>query len=230
MSKLYNEIMEEIEVTEEMRERILKNIRTLGMIKQEDFEIETYKNSHKNRKNRKICWSGTAKKYLVAAACFVVLLVGIWIVPKIFQPENELPDPDTGLLSPVSDIAECSSIEELSEKTGVEIAELSEFPFRLQSAKYYAYWGELAQIEYLGEDGETVLYRKSKGEKDNSGDYNLYEVTAVVEMEDVNITLKGYGENYNLAIWQKDGYVSSLSFSEGMEKDKILPVIKSSFR
>ncbi len=54
-------------------------------------------------------------------------------------------------------------VEELSEKVGFEVGELSGFPFPVQSVSYYVYWGELAQVEYLGEDGESILYRKSRG-------------------------------------------------------------------
>lgn len=234
LSESYHRIMEKIEVTDEMRERILKNIQAAGCAKK-DSELSSgiQEGCHdflRGGKNPRWNLSGTAKRYLAVAACFVILLVGMVAVLKVSQPVEESPDPNHLVLGPAGDIVECFSVEELSEKVGFEVGELSGFPFPVQSVSYYVYWGELAQVEYLGEDGESILYRKSRGEGDNSGDYNSYANVVTEEVEGIEVTLKGDGEKYTLALWQKDGYSVSFNSSEGMAREEILDVVKAAFR
>ena len=76
LKKRYDEVMDKIEVTSEMRGRILGNIQKL--------ELETAP------KNNVIPFPNL-KKYLSVATCFVVLLVGAFVAGNmtgIFQPNN----------------------------------------------------------------------------------------------------------------------------------------------
>lgn len=144
-------------------------------------------------------------------------------ISKVNDAEKKLPGDIVA--NPVGDIIECSSAEELSQKIGFEITDLQKIPFELKSTVYCLYWGELAQIEYNG-DGESIIFRKSVGDRDNSGDYNSYENVVDIEIHGATVSLKGNGDLYTLAVWQKNGYAYSLSLSSGMTKQTIISVIE----
>ena len=102
---------------------------------------------------------------------------------------------DNPILAPNNDIVKVSSIEELSNTVGCEV----ESPFVAEQIEYTAYWQEMAQISYTGK-GQTLIYRKSVGEEDNSGDYTDYQNCIEVEINTISVQLKGNAETFNLAI------------------------------
>lgn len=73
----------------------------------------------------------------------------------------------------------------------------------------------LAQVEYRGENDQTVLLRKSQGTEDNSGDFNQYPDVETLTVADADVTLKGADGRFTLALWQKDGFSHSLNLSQG---------------
>ena len=66
--------------------------------------------------------------------------------------------------------------------------------------------------------GLYLLFPKGIGSGDISGDYNSYQQTQTIDIQNVEIVLKGEQGIYRLAIWQKDGYAYSLSISEGADE------------
>ena len=205
LSKSYDEIMDKIEVTDEMRERILNNIQTADLPK----------------KSNVIPFSRLSR-YLSIAACLALLIVGAVAVPKLFHGNDNQPDDE--LTATIPDIAECSSASELSDMVGFPVTDIPSLPFTATSTTYTSYWKELAQIEYAGSD-ETLLYRKSMEDGDNSGDYNEYETVTDATISDISVTLKGNGGLYQLAIWQKDGYSYSISLTSSMTEQELLALV-----
>ena len=120
-------------------------------------------------------------------------------------------------------IEECSSIETLSGKVGFLVEELSGLPFTVDHTEYLSYWGDMAEIDYQGAD-ETACYRKSKGEEDNSGDYNEYAEVQILEADGFSVTVKGENGTYRLAIWQRGGYSYSLSLEKGADAATFLKI------
>ena len=47
-------------------------------------------------------------------------------------------------------------------------------PFEMEQTEYTSYWQEMAQVSYTRE-GQTLIYRKSVGKEDNSGNYTNYQ-------------------------------------------------------
>ncbi len=205
MSKSYDEIMDKIEVTDEMRQRILNNIQTADLPK----------------KSNVIPFSRLSR-YLSIAACLALLIVGAVAVPKLFHGNDNQPDDE--LTATIPDITECSSASELSDMVGFPVTDIPSLPFTATSTTYISYWKELAEIEYTG-NNETLLYRKSMEDGDNSGDYNEYETVTGTTVSDIHVTLKGNGGLYQLAIWQKDGYSYSISLTSGMTEQELLALI-----
>lgn len=199
MKKRYDEVMGKIEVTSEMRGRILGNIQKM--------EFETAPKSN-------VIPFPNLKKYLSVAACFVVLLAGAFVVgnmTSIFRPN------DPPVLTPGDGIVEVSTVDELSAHVGFEVEELNGLPFAVKETTYTAYWQELAEICYTGGD-QTATFRKSVGTEDNSGDYSDYPTVQKIEIGSLPVTLKGSGDEYTLAIWSADGYAYSISLSDGISE------------
>ena len=201
LNKKYDEVMEHIEVTPEMRQRILKNVQQADVTKQTSPKIIPFPR-----------W----KQLATIAACLAVVLTGILTVPQLLNPRIEDPYVD---FNPVADIVEVNSIEALSEELGFPVNEMKNLPFQVENATYTAYWKEMAEITYSG-DGQMAVYRKGVGSSDVSGDYNIYSSEIEMRIDDYDVTLKGNDNVYSLAIWTDDDYSYSLSLSDGKSESE----------
>ena len=201
MGKAYDDIMEQVEVTEEMQARILSNIRTQKIHREK--KILRYR-----------------KPLAYAAAGLLLIMVGVSYLPKV---QKNGPETVSEQFFVGNGIEECSSIETLSGKVGFLVEELSGLPFTVDHTEYLSYWGDMAEIDYQGAD-ETACYRKSKGEEDNSGDYNEYAEVRILEADGFSVTVKGENGTYRLAIWQRGGYSYSLSLEKGADAATFLKI------
>lgn len=204
MRKAYQEIMDKVEVTEDMRQRILQNMQAPAVV----------------RRKPGILPLRTRRALLTAAACLVLLISGF----SVFGQNFFRPAPSVELAGPVFDVVECDSVGELSENVGFAVQELSALPFEPAARTYCAFWGELAQITYSGGD-EMLVYRISPGTEENSGDCNEYEETVLEERNAVSVTLKGSGGRYHLAVWQKDGFSYSIHAETGLTLSQMLEMV-----
>ena len=153
MKKRYNEIMDHIEVTDEMRTRILTNLREADLAKSAQTKIVQF---------------SSIRKYLFAAACFAVLLLGVLTLPGLLGHGPQRP---AEVLNPGADIVDAASVEDLPGMVNFEAEEVTGLPFTPDSERYTAFGSDMAQIMYEGE-GQACTFRKSVGIDDNSGDYN----------------------------------------------------------
>lgn len=199
MKRKYDEIMEHIEVTPEIRQRVLRRIR----------EEHISPPAHKDLPVPKL------KKYLAAAACFVLLLAGTAILPQILDRGEQNPPP----LAAGYGIEEAASLQELAELTGFAITEEFQLPFTPAETAYASYWRELAQIEYSGE-GQSAVFRKSMGTEDNSGDFSSYDHSAELILDGHSVLLKGNDGAYSLAIWTDGEYAYSLRLSQTVTEEE----------
>lgn len=190
LNKKYKEAMNHIEVDEEMRQRIMSRVR-------EENETE---------KKFRISIFSFQKQILTLATC-LLLVIGIHLVSKIGDHANQ----------PVVDgnqIVSASSIEELSEIVGFHVKELEEIPFDVEEISYIAYGSDMAETIYSSET-QSVTFRMSKGQEDNSGDYNSYTHETEMKYNNQEIILKGMDAHYTLAIWHDSTYSYSISLTEG---------------
>ncbi len=200
MKKRYDEVMDRIEVTDEMRGRILDNIQRM------DIEVTP---------ERKVIPFQKIRKYVSVAACFVVLLAGAFAaghMAGIFQPDDRNVSVGNG-------VAEVDTPEQLAAAVGFDVEELDTLPFEVESTAYISYWSKLAEITYTG-NGQTVTFRKSEGTENNSGDYSAYSAVKEINIGSLAVTLKGNGETYPLAIWSADGYAYSIRLSDGISESE----------
>ena len=197
MKKRYNEIMDRIEVADEMRERILHNLREADLTKPA---------------RKKAVQFSSIKKYLSVAACFVILLVGVLTLPGLLGREPQQP---AEVLNPGADIVDAANLEELSGMVGFEVEEATGLPFTPEKEGYTAFGTDMAQITYEGQ-GQTCTFRKSVGNEDNSGDYNAYPVVEELPVGEVTATLKGTADGFTLAIWSDGACSYSMQLSDGL--------------
>ena len=186
----YDEVMEKLEVTPEMRARILQN-------------VETQMAEPRKKPNR-------LRRFAALAACLAILLVGAMALPKFISS----PVPEESETMIANGMVEVTSKEELSEAVGFPVKSAQSLPFFPQSIYYTSYWGELAHIAYAN-GGSTAWFRPSLGEEDNSGDWNEYPAKESFTVNGCAVTLKGEADSYTLAIWRDGTYSYSLSLSAG---------------
>lgn len=228
----YKEIMDKLEVTEEMKERILKNV-------QEKFS------DHSSMSYRKPSLVQFYRKYIAVAASFFILLASVFLFSNLIK-ENSSKDPQNLIkedpskdpppiidepeylpgVSGIGGIEEKASIEELSEAVHFDVVDIdiSKLPFEVSKRIYESYWGEMAEITYMGEN-EQLVYRKAVGDEDISGDYNTYTKEKNLIIDDKTITLKGNGKKYNLAIWTYGKFSYSLYYENGLSKKELIKII-----
>lgn len=207
--KSYGDIINRIEMNNEMKNRILKNIQN-----------DNYKSNYLSKRINFY----DIKEYVIIAACFV-LLVGITVyVPKYMSMGKEQVNSARMMSAPV-DIIEYASAEELSNALGFEMNDIS-VPFDVLDTTYTEYFNNLGQIYYNGEN-QSLTLRKSLGEYDNSGDYTQYTNIVDVVGDGIDMTLKGNSEAYNLALWQKDGFSYSLRFANAVSREEFVNIINN---
>lgn len=206
LSKSYKKIMEKIEVTEEMRSRILENVQNRVI-------------SEEAERSDKIVPAFKWKKLSCYAACILLLLVCAVTLPRI---GNQGP----GNMVVAPSVTDCSSLNELSHAAGFAVQEITALPFEAESISYTWFDDAIAEIVYEGKENGLTL-RQSKGEADNSGDYNEYEQIDSFAIDGSSVTIKGSNEAYVLAIWQKDGFSYSITLENGISIKEMQNVVKS---
>lgn len=196
----YRELMEQVNLTPEARERILTNVQQADLSPQPEKVVPFPR--------RRQTW----RRWASLAACLVVVVAVLVAVPLL----REQPDtaPPVQVLPPFRQV---DSLDALSEAVGFPVTEVSKLPFDPVSTTYTVYDEGLAEITYTGSGGQTATYRQSCGTEDNSGDYNLYPDTQT--LPDQNATLKGQDQRYTLALWTDDTYTYSLNLSSALSAD-----------
>lgn len=192
----YRELMEQVNLTPEARERILTNVQQADLSPQPEKVVLFPRHRQ------------TWRRWASLAACLVVVVAALFAVPLL----REEPDtaPPVQVLPPFRQV---DSLDALSEAVGFPVTEA----FDPVSTTYTAYDEGLAEITYTGSGGQTATYRQSLGSEDNSGDYNLYPDTQALPEQ--NATLKGQDGLYTLALWSDDTYTYSLHLSSGLSAD-----------
>lgn len=148
------------------------------------------------------------------AACFVLLLAGVFYARYFVPGETVDPLPTEGVMMG-NGIVEVANADALSEAVGFPVKEAATLSFQVDEVTYTSFWNELAEITYTGE-GQAVSFRQSLGDGDNSGNYNVYDKTEIKEIGSASVTLKGDGQTYSLAVWNDETYAYSILVEPGL--------------
>lgn len=85
--------------------------------------------------------------------------------------------------------------------------------------------GELAEVFYVKGD-DTLVYRVSRGEGDNSGDYNTYSNKKTVAVNGVSVELRG-NDKVNVAVWSNGGFAHSVLSEQGIAEADVIAAVNS---
>ena len=235
MTIKYNEAMEHVQLTAEARERILKNIESAGRNdagndirydaeNTEKIDTENVKKDAQGNtgaEKSRISSFRNWRRYGMLAACLILagILAVLW--PKLKKPADEEP---TDVASYWAE--EYDSLEELSEGIGFPVEDLSVLPINNAELYYLNIIGEIAHVMCKNDD-QMIVFRKSRGSEDNSGDYNTYTNIKKENVGDTTVTLKSSDDKAALALWEKDGYSYSMAFEPEVPEEDALKDISS---
>ena len=191
----YDEVMEKIKVTPEMRARILQN--AAAQCKPSD--------------QKKPARVTVLRRFAALAACLAVLLAGAVTLPRLISRPAQKEEAETMI---ANGMEELSSRDELSAAVGFPVKAAMSLPFFPQEIFYTSYWGDMAQTDYANGSAGACL-RQSVGAEDHSGDWNEYPAQQTITAAGCTVTLKGETGSYTLAIWTDGNYSYSLSLSSG---------------
>lgn len=118
------------------------------------------------------------------------------------------------------------SLAELAKAVGLDI-KAPIVPAGYEADAYIDISGELAEVFYVKGD-DTLVYRVSKGEGDNSGDYNTYSNKKTVDVNGVSVELRG-NDKVNVATWSNGGFAYSVSAKQGISETEVAAVVSSAF-
>ncbi len=116
------------------------------------------------------------------------------------------------------------SLAELAKAVGFDI-KAPTVPAGYAAAAYIDISGELAEVFY--ENGsDTLLYRVSKGEGDNSGNCNTYSTKKTVDVNGVSVELRG-NDKVNVATWSNGGFAYSVLSEQGIAEADVIAAVNS---
>ena len=142
----------------------------------------------------------------------------------IIDPDAKTEDGDSSQIP--NPLTVHNSLAELAKAVGFDI-KAPTVPAGYQADTYIDISGELAEVFY--ENGnDTLQYRVSKGEGDNSGDYNSYSSEKTVDVNGVSVELRG-NDKVNVAVWSNGGFAYSLSAEQGISETEVAAVVSSVF-
>jgi len=209
----YNEIMEHIELTDEIRERILGNVKA----------------KNKRRRINRIFGAITA-----AAACAAIVFGTVTVI-KNTGSFGKKAGSDTAITSSqatdstVNDTltygaTPYKNAEELSENFSFEIHDITTLPFDVQNVSYSIMFESFAEVIYYGRNGEECCFRVGMDTEDISGEYDEFTSIKNVQVNSTNVTIKGFEGKYRLASWIKDGHFCSVSLNEDTDMNILMKI------
>jgi len=238
----YNEIMEHIEVSDEMKRRVLKNIEKHFEEKElEDGEIAAtiLRPPAASRTAHRRKW---IKIFVVLAATMILCVCPILIMknqtPQIAEsskPNQNAQDKryykkgKRGKSQKIEqDIQKLESIQDLSEAVGFIVPEIDGIPFDVTNVEYLAKDGS-AEIVYSGESGRSLQFSMSKGVED----YSEYleresENIKTIKVSSLDVTIfKETEEKISYVVWTDGEYMYSLDLDEGTDEASVVRMVES---
>lgn len=202
----YDEIMNKVEVTDEMKNRILSNIG------KEDLNGHAPKHIFH--------WN---KMVSVAAGLIVLLVAGALLYPQLIHKDEV--EPDENVQQGVWGMQEYDSAEEMAEQLSFAMEDIPSLAEKSQETSYVVYDENLGEINYSWDD-QSICYRKSVGTEDNSGDWNEYVKQDTMNVDELSCTLKGDSDDrYVLVTWTDGTYAYSLSAAKPMSQKEWMDLI-----
>lgn len=156
------------------------------------------------------------KKILVTALCAMMALTGCQGNAKdetndiaIGQNENvQIPNP----------LVSYDTLKEASDAVGFTIT----LPKELEESvsKYIVIYSDLLEINVTTNEN-SIIIRKKEGNEDISGNFTSFEETETIDIDGMQVTIKGSQGLVNLATWTDGGYSFSIDMNNGVDTDTV---------
>ena len=224
----YNEVMEHVRVTPDMRERVLRSVATQREVgASAGNSVQTAASASRAASKRQVPrWVP-----LAAAAC-LVLAIGVPAYHAMYSAQPTGPVTSDDSYASQQGVEDCTSLAELEQAVGFPVPDVvSALPFEAASTTYTNVFG-IARVGYTGADGQTVTLSKGVDDgTDVSGNSNEYASTLVETISGVEITRKGStvqdGDNaYALATWTQDGYGYAVDANPELSDEQMTSLVQ----
>ena len=163
-------------------------------------------------------WERDGYKYSCTFSPAVSKKTMVKVLKSIIKSEDT---PATGMANPWT---EYSSMEEAEQAAGFDF----ELPDSLGGYEFdtaRVMNKEMIQADFADGDS-TLTLRKGITQGDISGDYNTYKNRYRGTIGDVTVHIRANWEEFSTAIWEKDGYKYSCSFSTAVPKKTMVAILK----
>lgn len=206
----YNRIMDRVEVTPEMKERLLANLANPPL-------SQLGRPRSRSRK-----WLSESRRLLYVVACLFVLAGGAFVAyDSLNRDEGSKPPVQT-----VNGNEELASLGELSAHLGFDVKEVTALPFVPTETLYVSIAGEMAEIKYAA-GAQQLNLRMSRGSGDNSGDYEDYSQIVKIQLSGRHVTIKGDAKGFKLALWEDGGFTYSIRSDEALSEKQMSDIVNS---
>jgi hypothetical protein len=117
------------------------------------------------------------------------------------------------------------SAAELEARTGLHLPELTALPFEAETVTYLAYADGTAEVLYEGA-GRSLCLRVSGPSEDNSGVYEDFPVVEQRSLAGYELTVKGGGSGIALALWDEGEQSCSLSAQPALTEAELTALLE----
>lgn len=229
--KKYDEVMEKISVTSEMRERILDRLEETVSTETNLKKVVLTETPSDKAAERKLVFFIRKYGSMVAGMLIAVIAIGLYVRTSSADQrsaESGTVEATEEMTAAAYGIEEMNSADDLSEQLGFPVSDL-EVPFIIEEADYLDYFDEMAEINYIGES-RTICYRKAVGTDDISGDFNVYEREEVRTVAGQSVTCKGNAKDqWQVLTWTDGTYAYAISSPEGLSDQEAEDLLTQAF-
>ena len=121
---------------------------------------------------------------------------------------------------------EVASAEKLTDAAGFPVRDIASLKEKATDRSYVTYGDGLAEITYRW-DSQSICFRQSQGQEDNSGDYTHYAEEKLIVVGKYSVTFKGQEKgSYMLATWSDGTYSFSVSATQALKKAEFLGLLR----
>lgn len=150
---------------------------------------------------------------------------GKWDFGKQYLNMKDTHEEIIGLRNPIE---EFNTIEDAQKALKFKITLPKEIPSQFKVNFISTISRKTFQIRYSNKEND-ILFRMGQDIENISGDYNEYKINDILKIDDKSIKLSGNDELIKLAAWKINDMSYSISVSNGMKKDDIINIVKSTF-
>jgi hypothetical protein len=211
----YSEIMKNIELTDEMRERVIRNVMA-----------ETSKVTEVSAPKRR-AGNPVLLRSLALAAAALLVAGGIFLASRklrngkaVVSPTSTEATSSSGIIAqgpdtsgPAGGPMDFSDIASLNQATGSSLSDLKALPFAPSQKSYVVYESGFTEICYTGNETEECIWRISTNASEITAMAENFSVSRDIKLQDGS-SFSAFGEEDGMymAIWNDGTNYHSIQF------------------